>query len=54
MEKADSRKYSYEEIHNMERLIEELIIENNFKRKQIDFLQEVIKNISRGYIENEW
>ena len=53
MENADSRKYSYEEMRNMERLIEELIIENNFKRKQIDFLQEVIKNISRGYIENE-
>ena len=44
---SDKKIYSYEEITRMEELIKELIIENNFKRKQIDFLQETIKNIWR-------
>ena len=36
--------YSYKEIFNMEKLISELKTEINFKNKQIDFLQELIKN----------
>ena len=47
MENSDKKIYSYEKITRMEELIKELIIENNFKRKQIDFLKETIKNIWR-------
>ena len=44
MEQSEGRVYSYEEILNMEKLISELKTEINFKNKQIDFLQELIKN----------